>query len=194
MKIRNGFVSNSSSASYILTLSGKKDHIEALLNESCEWLLWNDNYRLRTEEDISRTKHSLKKMEEGGDSFLFESKESLRLRLEKLTKRLEFITSRDLKYEELASYAFETFGIKRTDMYNGDVKLEVFIQDETIWLTQKMMAQLFDVDVRTVSEHIQNILENQELQAISRKWTNKKVGLMFAVQYTHYSDYINERS
>lgn len=32
----------------------------------------------------------------------------------------------------------------------------------------------------------------EELQAISRKWTNKKVGLMFAVQYTHYSDYINK--
>ncbi len=50
---------------------------------------------------------------------------------------------------------------------NGDVKLEVFIQDESIWLTQKMMAELFDVDVRTISEHIQNILENEELEAIS---------------------------
>lgn len=49
----------------------------------------------------------------------------------------------------------------------GDVKLEVFIQDETIWLTQKMMAELFGVDVRTVSEHIQNIFENQELESVS---------------------------
>ncbi len=49
----------------------------------------------------------------------------------------------------------------------GDVKLEVFIQDETTWLTQKMMAELFDVTVPTINEHIQNILENQELQAIS---------------------------
>lgn len=46
---------------------------------------------------------------------------------------------------------------------NGDVKFEVFVQDETVWLTQKMMAELFDVDVRTVSEHIQNIFKTREL-------------------------------
>lgn len=50
---------------------------------------------------------------------------------------------------------------------NGDVKLQVFIQDETIWLTQKMMSELFNVDVRTVSEHIQNIFESQELLPVS---------------------------
>lgn len=50
---------------------------------------------------------------------------------------------------------------------NGAVKLEVFLQDETIWLTQKMMSQLFDVDVRTISEHIQNIFKDEELQEIS---------------------------
>lgn len=50
---------------------------------------------------------------------------------------------------------------------SGDVKLEVFIQDESIWLTQKMMAELFDVSVPTINEHIQNILENQELQGFS---------------------------
>lgn len=49
----------------------------------------------------------------------------------------------------------------------GDVKFEVFIQDESIWLTQKMMAKLFDVDVRTISDHIQNILNSKELQEIS---------------------------
>jgi len=47
---------------------------------------------------------------------------------------------------------------------NGDIKLDVFIQDETLWLTQKMMAELFDVDVRTVSEHLQNIFKTQELE------------------------------
>lgn len=43
---------------------------------------------------------------------------------------------------------------------SGDVKLNVTIQDETLWLTQKMMAELFDVDVRTVSEHLQNIFKS----------------------------------
>lgn len=37
---------------------------------------------------------------------------------------------------------------------NGDVKLEVFIQDETIWLTQKMMAELFGVEVHTINYHL----------------------------------------
>jgi len=46
---------------------------------------------------------------------------------------------------------------------NGAVKLNVFIEDETIWLSQKLMAELFEVDVRTISEHIQNIYKTQEL-------------------------------
>lgn len=46
---------------------------------------------------------------------------------------------------------------------NGDVKLEVFLQDETLWLTQKMMAELFSVDVRTINEHLQNIFNSSEL-------------------------------
>jgi len=46
---------------------------------------------------------------------------------------------------------------------NGNVKLEVFLKDETIWLSQKMLAQLFDVDVRTINEHLQNIFQSEEL-------------------------------
>lgn len=46
---------------------------------------------------------------------------------------------------------------------SGEVKLEVFLQDETIWLTQKMMAELFDVDLRTINEHLQNIYKSAEL-------------------------------
>lgn len=46
---------------------------------------------------------------------------------------------------------------------SGDVKLEVFLEDETLWLNQKMMAELFDVDVRTINEHLQNIFLSNEL-------------------------------
>jgi hypothetical protein len=49
----------------------------------------------------------------------------------------------------------------------GAVKLNVFIEDETIWLSQKLMAELFEVDVRTISEHIQNIYKTQELAEMS---------------------------
>lgn len=46
----------------------------------------------------------------------------------------------------------------------GDIKIDVFFKDETVWLTQKRMAELFDVDVRTINEHLQNIFNSHELQ------------------------------
>lgn len=46
----------------------------------------------------------------------------------------------------------------------GKVHIEVFLQDETVWLTQKRMAELFGVDVRTVNEHLLNIFKTGELQ------------------------------
>jgi hypothetical protein len=42
--------------------------------------------------------------------------------------------------------------------------IEVRYADETIWLSQKMMAVLFNVDVRTISEHLKNIFLDGELQ------------------------------
>ena len=55
---------------------------------------------------------------------------------------------------------------------SGDVKLEVFLLDETLWLTQKMMAELFGVDVRTINEHLKNIFDSSELieDAVIRKF------------------------
>jgi hypothetical protein len=46
---------------------------------------------------------------------------------------------------------------------NGAVKFDVFIQDETVWLTQKQIAELFDVKIPTVNEHLQNIFTAKEL-------------------------------
>ena len=46
---------------------------------------------------------------------------------------------------------------------NGDTRVEVFFQNETFWLTQKQLADLFDVDVRTISEHLQGIFQTEEL-------------------------------
>jgi hypothetical protein len=45
----------------------------------------------------------------------------------------------------------------------GKVKVEVVFEEETFWLSQKRMAQLFGVDVRTVNEHLKNILAAGEL-------------------------------
>lgn len=46
---------------------------------------------------------------------------------------------------------------------SGDVKMKVFLKSEMIWMTQKMLAKLFDVDVRTISEHLKNIFLTSEL-------------------------------
>ena len=45
----------------------------------------------------------------------------------------------------------------------GGKGIEARYEDGTIWLTQKLMAELFDVDVRTINEHVLNILKSQEL-------------------------------
>ena len=42
-------------------------------------------------------------------------------------------------------------------------RIEVRLENETVWLTQKLMAELFQKDVRTVNEHIQNIFDEGEL-------------------------------
>ena len=46
---------------------------------------------------------------------------------------------------------------------NGEVKFEVFVRDETVWLTQKRIAELFGVGVNTVNEHLKSIYKSAEL-------------------------------
>ncbi len=46
---------------------------------------------------------------------------------------------------------------------NREIKLEVKLVDDTVWLSQKQMATLFDKDVKTISEHIINIYNEKEL-------------------------------
>lgn len=45
----------------------------------------------------------------------------------------------------------------------GDVKIEVFFNDENFWLSQKKMAELFGVEVPAISKHLANIFESGEL-------------------------------
>ena len=49
---------------------------------------------------------------------------------------------------------------------SGDDKnsVEVRYEDENIWITQKMLATLYEVDVRTINEHIQKIYADLELE------------------------------
>jgi hypothetical protein len=46
----------------------------------------------------------------------------------------------------------------------GEIRVQVYLQDETIWLTQKAMSELFGVNVPAISKHLSNIFEEGELQ------------------------------
>ncbi len=55
----------------------------------------------------------------------------------------------------------------------GKVKVGVVFQDESIWLSQKKMAELFGVDRTVVTKHLKNIFSEEEL-------SEKSVGAIFA--------------
>jgi len=46
----------------------------------------------------------------------------------------------------------------------GQVSLEVSLENETVWLSQKQMADLFDVKIPAINKHIKNILNEGELE------------------------------
>ncbi|MDR3152573.1 MAG: virulence RhuM family protein [Bifidobacteriaceae bacterium] len=50
---------------------------------------------------------------------------------------------------------------------NGKVKIDVNFENETVWLTQKKMAELYNVSKSTISEHIKNIFDSGELDESS---------------------------
>ena len=69
---------------------------------------------------------------------------------------------------------------------NGKVKVEVLLNNETLWLTQKRMAELFGVTVPTISEHITNIFKTKELDenSVVRKFrTTAQDGKNYQTKY-----------
>jgi len=50
---------------------------------------------------------------------------------------------------------------------SGDIKVEVVFKDETFWLTQRAMGELFGVEVPAVSKHLTNIFDTGELHKVS---------------------------
>ena len=55
---------------------------------------------------------------------------------------------------------------------DGRTRIQVRLENETVCLTQKLMAELFQKNVRTINEHIQNIFEEGELspESVIRKF------------------------
>ncbi|MFV0435099.1 MAG: virulence RhuM family protein [Leucobacter sp.] len=49
----------------------------------------------------------------------------------------------------------------------GAAAIEARYEDETVWLSQKLLAELFDVDVRTVNEHLRSVYASNELNEIA---------------------------
>ncbi len=68
----------------------------------------------------------------------------------------------------------------------GKVNIDVYFQNETLWLTQKKMAELFEVKVPAISKHLKNIFEVDELQenaVISILETTAKDGKNYKTKY-----------
>ncbi|MEA4822370.1 MAG: hypothetical protein VB122_09130 [Erysipelotrichales bacterium] len=50
---------------------------------------------------------------------------------------------------------------------DGVIKVDVRLEDETVWLSQAQMCELFQKSKATISEHIKNVFEEGELDAMS---------------------------
>lgn len=74
---------------------------------------------------------------------------------------------------------------------NGAIKVEVLLSNETIWLTQKRMAELFGVGVAAISKHLENIYESGELQREATLSVLETVQQEGARQVTRKLDYYN---
>ncbi len=48
---------------------------------------------------------------------------------------------------------------------DGQTRLEVRLEDESVWLSQKLMADLFQKDVRTINEHVKNVFDEKGLSS-----------------------------
>ena len=69
---------------------------------------------------------------------------------------------------------------------NGNIKVEVFLHNETVWLTQKAIASLFNVQVPAISKHLKNIFESGELDensVVSILETTAADGKKYQVKY-----------
>lgn len=70
-------------------------------------------------------------------------------------------------------YMNNTIEIYRSQ--DGSIQLNVKLENETVWLTQSQMAELFDVDRTSIVRHIRNIYKSEELDEISTCAKNTQV-------------------
>jgi hypothetical protein len=74
---------------------------------------------------------------------------------------------------------------------NNEVKLEVLIENETIWLSQKQLCELFGRDKSVISRHIKNIFKDGELDEVSTVAKNATVQKEGSREITRDVDHYN---
>ena len=78
------------------------------------------------------------------------------------------------------------------NMPDYDGKIQVVVKDETLWCTQKAMAQLFGVGVPAISKHLKNIFDEGELDknvVLSKMEITTQHGAMEEKTQTHNVDF-----
>ena len=77
---------------------------------------------------------------------------------------------------------------------NDNITINTIVKDETIWLTQKAMAELFDVQVPAINKHLKNIFEEKELDervVVSKMEITTKHGAMTGKTQTKDTNFYN---
>lgn len=77
---------------------------------------------------------------------------------------------------------------------DGEAKIEVTLQDETVWLTLDQMAELFQRNKSTISRHIKNIFDTGELNkelVVAKNATTTQHGAIEGKTQTHQVEFYN---
>lgn len=77
---------------------------------------------------------------------------------------------------------------------NDDVSVNALIKDETLWITQKAMAELFDVQIPAISKHLKNIFSEGELDeevVVSKMETTTQHGAIEGKTQTTLTNFYN---
>ena len=88
--------------------------------------------------------------------------------------------------EEYGLTPYETREILFYKTDNGEVRVEILLYQENLWLTQAKMAELFEVQKAAISKHLKNIFESGELQeeaVVSKMETTAADGKRYNTSY-----------
>ena len=88
--------------------------------------------------------------------------------------------------EKYGMTPYETREILFYKTDNGDVRVEILLYQENLWLTQAKMAELFEVQKAAISKHLKNIFESGELleeSVVSKMKTTASDGKRYNINY-----------